>query len=298
MAVRIGINPITWTNDDMPELGGDTPLETCLAETHEAGFSGTEMGGKFPTKSVELAPLLQRHGLTFISGWYSGKLLSRSVDEEMRAMNDHLALLSEMKCRVMVFAEGTGATHGDRSMPASSRAEIPESEWAAYARRLTELADRMLSRGVRIAFHHHMSTAVQTAIEVDRLMAETGPSVGLLLDTGHALYAGADPLALARKHANRVVHVHCKDIRKDKLNVALARNMSFLDAIIDGVFTMPGDGCIDFLPILTVLQEAGYAGWLVAEAEQDPVQAHPLTYAKLGYRNLSGLAKSAGFQVQ
>jgi inosose dehydratase len=298
MTVRIGINPITWTNDDMPELGGDTPLATCLAETREAGFAGTEMGGKFPTTSSELAPLMVRHGLTFISGWYSGKLLSRGVDEEMQAMAPHLTLLAEMGCRVMVFAEGTGGTHGDRAAPAASRTEVPAGEWAAYARKLNVLAERMQARGVQMAFHHHMGTAVQTAAEVDRLMAETGPPVGLLLDTGHALYAGADPLALARKHAGRVVHVHCKDIRRDKLQVALACNMSFLDAIIDGVFTMPGDGCIDFLPILTVLREAGYAGWLVAEAEQDPVKANPLTYAKLGFRNLSELAKKAGFQVQ
>jgi inosose dehydratase len=298
MAVRLGINPITWTNDDMPELGGDTPLETCLRETAEAGFAGTEMGGKFPTTVDALKAALAPHGLVFVSGWYSGHLLAGSVADEMAAMKDHLDLLAGMGCSVMVFAEGTGANHGDRAVPASRRTRVEPGEWPAYAARLGELADRMADRGVRMAFHHHMGTPVQTADEIDRLMQLTRDSVGLLLDTGHATYAGVDPLVLADRYASRVVHVHCKDVRAPLLHRALERDDSFLDAVIDGVFTMPGDGAIAFGPILARLAREGYAGWLIAEAEQDPAKANPLTYARMGFANLSELARGAGLTVE
>jgi len=155
----------------------------------------------------------------------------------------------------------------------------------------------MLQRGVRLAFHHHMGTAVQTEGEIGRLMRATGPEVGLLLDTGHATYAGADPLALARKHARRIVHVHCKDVRRPVLDRALQQGMSFLDSVLAGVFTVPGDGQVDFPPILKLLREQGYAGWLVVEAEQDPAKAHPLTYARMGFEYLSTAARNAGFAV-
>ena len=297
MSVRIGINPITWSNDDMPALGGDTPLETCLAETRQAGYSGTEMGGKFPKTTAALRPVLARHGLAFISGWYSAKLLERDEAGEIAAIAEHLELMAGMGCEVMVFAEGSGATHGDRTKPAGQRRMISESEWPAYAKRITAVGEHMRKRGVRLAFHHHMGTAVQTEAEIDRLMATTGDAVGLLLDTGHATYAGCDPLALARKHAKRIVHVHCKDVRRPVLDAAVKKSQSFLDAVLDGVFTVPGDGTIDYKPILGHLAGQAYAGWLVVEAEQDPAKAHPLTYATMGFRNLSKLARDAGFTV-
>ncbi|MCC7047253.1 MAG: myo-inosose-2 dehydratase [Alphaproteobacteria bacterium] len=297
MSVRIGINPITWSNDDMPALGGDTPLEVCLAETKQAGYAGIEMGGKFPKTTAELRPVLARHGLDFISGWYSAKLLERDAEAEIAAIAGHLDLMAGMGCKVMVFAEGSGATHGDRTQPAGKRRTIADAEWADYGKRVTAVAEHMARRGVRLAFHHHMGTAVQTAEEVDRLMAATGEAAGLLLDTGHATYAGGDPLALARRHAKRIVHVHCKDVRRPVLDQALKKNQSFLDAVVDGVFTVPGDGSIDFKPVLSHLAGQGYAGWLVVEAEQDPAKAHPLTYATMGCRNLSKLAKDAGFAV-
>ncbi|MCC6470218.1 MAG: myo-inosose-2 dehydratase [Alphaproteobacteria bacterium] len=297
MSVRIGINPITWSNDDMPALGGDTPLEVCLAETKQAGYAGIEMGGKFPKTTAELRPVLARHGLDFISGWYSAKLLERDAKAEIASIAAHLDLMAGMGCKVMVFAEGSGATHGDRTQPAGKRRTIADGEWAEYGRRVTAVADHMAERGVRLAFHHHMGTAIQTADEIDRLMGATGGSVGLLLDTGHTTYAGGDPLALARKHARRIVHVHCKDVRRPVLDQALKKNQSFLDAVVDGVFTVPGDGSIDFKPVLSHLAGQGYQGWLVVEAEQDPAKAHPLTYATMGCRNLSKLARDAGFAL-
>ena len=297
MTVRIGINPITWTNDDMPALGGATPLEVCLSEARQAGYAGIEMGGKFPTRVAELKPILDRHGLALISGWYSARLLERDAKAEIDAIARHLDLMSGMGCSVMVFAEGSGATHGDRTQPAGRRRTIGDSEWTEYGKRLDVLAEHMMRRGVRLAFHHHMGTAVQTGPEIDRLMQSTGDAVGLLLDTGHATYAGADALSLARRHAKRIVHVHCKDVRGPALEAALKADRSFLDAVIDGTFTVPGDGSIDFPSILEVLRTHGYAGWLVVEAEQDPAKAHPLTYATMGHRNLSRMAVAAGFAM-
>lgn len=297
MNVRIGINPITWSNDDMPSLGGDTPLEVCLSETKQAGYAGTEMGGKFPKRAKELKPILDRHGLKFISGWYSAKLLERTAEDEIKAIAGHLDLMADMGCPVMVFAEGSGATHGDRTKPADTRRMIAGHEWAEYGKRITAVAEHMLKRGVRLAFHHHMGTAIQTSDEIDRLIKATGPAVGLLLDTGHATYAGADPFDLAKKHAKRIAHVHCKDVRRPMLDAAKKLNKSFLDSVLDGVFTVPGDGAVAFVPVLKLLRDEGYRGWLVVEAEQDPAKAHPLTYAKMGYKYLSGAAKDAGFTV-
>ena len=295
MTVRIGINPITWSNDDLPELGGDTPLETCLAETKQAGYAGTEMGGKFPKTADALKPILDRHGLAFISGWYSARLLERDAEAEIAAIEGHLTLMAAMGCKVMVFAEGVDASAGDRNRPASEHRLIADAEWPVYAERIQAVARHMKSRGVTLAFHHHMSTAIQTGAEIDRLMALTGPEVGLLLDTGHATYAGCDPLDLATRHAARIVHVHCKDVRKPRLDAALKAGASFLDSVLDGVFTVPGDGAVDFPPVLRRLKANGYEGWLVVEAEQDPAKAHPLTYAKMGFDNLSRMAREAGF---
>ena len=298
MRVSLGINPITWTNDDLPELGGDTPLDTCLAETRQAGYAGTEMGGKFPKTAAALRPVLDRHQLKFVSGWYSGQVLQHSAEEEINDIAGHLDLLAAMGSPVMVFAEGANSFQSNRSMPAATHIALDDANWKPYGARLTKLAEHMAARGVRMAFHHHMGTAVQTEAEIDRLMNVTGEAVGLLLDTGHATYAGADPLALARRHAKRIVHVHCKDVRSDVLARVQFEGKSFLDAVLAGVFTVPGDGGIDFPPILRVLRESGYSGWLVVEAEQDPAKAHPLTYATMGFKNLKRMAEDAGFVVQ
>jgi inosose dehydratase len=297
MSVRLGINPITWTNDDMPELGGDIPLETCLAETRLAGFSGIEMGGKFPRDAATLRPILDRHGLALVSGWYSAQLCRRSAAEEAKAVEAHLSLLAAMGCEVMVFAEGHGSTDGDPTMPLSRRPILADAHWPEFCERLNAIAGHLRSRGVRLAFHHHMGTVVQTEAEIDRLMASTDDDVGLLLDTGHLVFAGGDPVAVARRHAKRIVHVHCKDVRRAVLDDVLRDDRSFLRAVLDSVFTVPGDGCIDFAAVLGELRGGGYRGWLVVEAEQDPAKAHPLTYARMGFANLDEAARAVGFDV-
>lgn len=297
MVVRIGTNPITWTNDDLPSLGGDTPVESCLAETRMAGFAGTEMGGKFPKRSDELGPLLRRFDLDLVSGWYDGRIAEQDIAKEWDAILPHLTLLRDLGCRHVVYADTSHRAGGDLFAPISKRPKLVDGDWKDYGRRLTELAERMAEFGVAMAFHHHMGTIVETDDEVGRLMASTGPAVGLLYDCGHCIFSGGDPIALLKRHIARVVHVHCKDARKAILDKAIATDESFMQAVLDGVFTVPGDGFIDFPAILKILHDNGYEGWLVVEAEQDPAKAHPLTYARLGFSNLTRMALMAGFTV-
>jgi inosose dehydratase/3D-(3,5/4)-trihydroxycyclohexane-1,2-dione acylhydrolase (decyclizing) len=294
MAVRIGANPIGWSNDDMRELGGATPLETCLAEAKEAGFEGMELGHKFPRVPDALAAVLGKFGLALVSGWYSAELLRRDADTEMEHLRPHLDLLKALGCNVLVFAETSNAIHGDRGKPLAERPVLAAADWAQFGQRMTAIGDRTLAEGVRLVYHHHMGTVVESEGEIDRLMASTGPSVHLLLDTGHATFAGADPAALARRHRARISHVHTKDVRADVMRAAQEGRLSFLDAVIAGVFTVPGDGCVDYPAVFKEL--AGYAGWVVVEAEQDPAKAHPLTYAKLGCANLRRYLADAGLR--
>lgn len=293
MTVRLAINPLTWTNDDMPELGAETPLETCLAEAKQAGFAGVELGNKFPRDAATLGPILARHGLALASGWYGSRLLERDVEAEMAAAEPHLALLQAMGCTACVFAEVSRAIHGERATPLSRRPVLSDADWAVLGPRMTEMGQRMAARGLRLAYHHHMGTVIQTEAEIDRLMAETGPTVGLLLDTGHLTYAGGDPVGAARRHVARIAHVHCKDVRAPVMAEALSGDLPFLAAVLEGVFTVPGDGSVDFAAVFGALAEGGYAGWLVVEAEQDPARAHPLTFARLGHDHAAALAARA-----
>ena len=298
MSVRIAINPITWTNDDYPELGGDTPVETCLAETREAGYLGTELGGKFPSDPAVLSKLLGQYDLALAGGWWDGRILEREVEEEFEALLPHLTLHRKLGARHVVYADTSRGRHGAIWEPISRRPELHDDEWQPYGRKVTALAERMADFGVNMAFHHHMGTIVETDVETERLMAVTGEAVGLLFDTGHSSFSGGDPLSLLQRNIARVVHVHCKDVRPDKLAKARSDDKSFMDAVLDGIFTVPGDGSIDYATILKTLHDGGYSGWLVVEAEQDPRKAHPLTYARMGHKNLLRLASAAGFTVE
>lgn len=295
--VRIGTNPIAWSNDDMPELGGDTPLETCLAEAREAGFTGIELGNKFPRDAAALKPIMAAHGLDVISGWYGGELRRRTVEEEIAVLTPHLDLLAAMGSQVLVFCETSDTVQNRMDVPLAGRPVMEEAEWRPFLDRLAALAGHTARRGVRLAYHHHMGTVIEKAHEVDRLMAGTPETVGLLFDTGHLTFAGEDPAAVARKWAHRVVHVHAKDVRPVVKERVLAEGWSFLKAVVEGVYTVPGDGCIDFRAALRPVAEAGYGGWLVVEAEQDPKRAHPLTYAKKGYAHLAEVAAGLGLTI-
>lgn len=294
MAVQLGINPLTWTNDDLPSLGAETPLETCLTEGRQAGFAGFELGNKFPRDACILGPILAKHDVKLVSGWYSGELLTRSVEEEIAAVQPHLTLLRELGATVMVFAEVTHCIHGQQNTPVRLRPAFPADQWQEYGRKLTEFAQYTQSQGVQVAYHHHMGTVIESADDIDNLMTHTGPEVGLLLDTGHLTFAGADPVEVACRWAHRINHVHTKDVRADVLADVKNRKTSFLNAVLDGVFTVPGDGCVNYPAVFEQLHKANYQGWLVVEAEQDPAVAHPMTYATLGFNNLHQLALEAG----
>ncbi|RBP79448.1 myo-inosose-2 dehydratase [Marinomonas rhizomae] len=297
MSVRIGINPLSWTNDDLPTLGADTTLETCLTEGKQAGFSGFELGQKFPRDPAVLEPILKNYELDLVSGWFSGELLTRSVEEEIEAIKPHLHLLKTLGAKVMVYCEVTDCIHGEIDTPLSHRPRLTEERIAEFGKKLTQVADFTLSEGVQIAYHHHMGTVIQTEEDVALLMKHTGPSVGLLLDTGHMTFAGGDPYAVQERHADRINHVHCKDMRKDILADALNRDLPFLRAMLNGTFTVPSDGFIDYGRLFKQLKASNYSGWLVVEAEQDPSVAHPLTYATKGANGLKQFCQDAGLDL-
>jgi len=291
MSVRFGVNPIGWSNDDLRELGGKTPLETCLSEAKQAGYEGIELGHKFPREAKPLKAVLSKAGLDLVSGWYSCELLVRDAKEEMKHLRAHLDLLKALGCNILIFAETSNAIHGDRSKKLSKRPKLKAADWKRFGERVTEVADAVAKEGVALAYHHHMGTVVQSGEDIDAFMEWTGPAVKLLLDTGHATFGGADPVTLAKKYRARIAHVHCKDVRKDVLAKARAEDWSFLDAVVEGCFTVPGDGMVNYPAFFKELP--GYSGWLVVEAEQDPEKANPLKYAKLGCTNLRRYAKDA-----
>lgn len=297
MPIRIGANPIGWSNDDLQDIGGATPLETCLAEAREAGFVGMELGHKFPREPKALKAALDPFGMACISGWYSAELLKRDADEEMKHLRAHLDLLKAMGSTVLVFAETSNAIHGDRGKPLSQRPVMAAGDWAEFGQRITEVAERTLAEGVRLVYHHHMGTIVESEADIDAFMAATGEAAHLLLDTGHATWGGADPVKLAERYRARISHVHAKDVRKGVMEQARREDWSFLDAILGkgkelGVYTVPGDGMVDYTSVFKALP--GYSGWVVVEAEQDPEKAHPLTYAKKGVAHLKQSLKEAG----
>jgi len=291
--VRIGINPISWTNDDLPWLGGETPLEVALAEGKAIGYQGFELGNKFPREAVALRSVLGKHDLALVSGWYSGRLARRTVAEEIAAVESHLTLLADCGAKVMVYGEVADGIQG-ASVPLYKRPRfVTDEQWEEYAARVTEFARHTLSRGVRLAYHHHMGAYVEGPADVDRLMSLAGKEVGLLFDSGHMAFAGGDPVAMLAKHVSRVCHVHCKDVRPEVLRLARNRDWSFLEAVINGTFTVPGDGSVDFEALIGLLHKHRYRGWLVVEAEQDPVVAPSEVYAHKGYAHLRRLVERA-----
>ncbi|HSV18462.1 MAG TPA: myo-inosose-2 dehydratase [Casimicrobiaceae bacterium] len=287
--VRIGINPISWSNDDLPSLGGETPLEVALSEGKGIGYEGFELGNKFPQDSKALGRVLAAHGLSLVSGWYSGRLATGSVEDEIRNAEAHLHKLADNGASVMVYGEVADSIQGS-PMPLYKRPRFFRAdEWQRYAARVTAFARHTLARGVRLAYHHHMGAYVQAPEDVDTFMSLVGDEVGLLFDSGHMTFAGGDAVAMLRKHVGRVCHVHCKDVRPAVVELARNRQWSFLEAVINGAFTVPGDGVVDFAALLAILRDHGYRGWLVVEAEQDPAVAPSYRYAKMGYDHLRGL---------
>lgn len=297
--VRLAVAPIGWSNDDMPELGGDIPLSQCLRESREAGFCGTELGGKFPRDAEALRPQLAEHNLKLASGWFSGLLLQNgSVDEEMQRMRAQLETFAALETATLFYAETTGTIQAQMDRPLSTRPKMADDEFPAYGKKLTALAERMRGDfGVAMAYHHHMGTVVESENDVDLLMKHTGAAVGLLADSGHIAFAEGHGAAMVRRHAARLRYVHCKDLRAEPLAAARAGDFSFMRAVLAGVFTVPGDGHLDFDEFLQAVAECDYEGWLVVEAEQDPAKANPLEYSRRGGEHLRACCQRAGIVV-
>ena len=297
MSIRLGIAPIAWSNDDMPELGGSTPLEQCLKEASLAGFTGVEYGGKFAMSSNELIPKLNKENLKLCSGWYGAQLLKRSPKEEFKLMQKQLKLFQDCESPCMVFAEVTGSVQGDPKIPLSKRPKLSKDDWNKLIHSINEISKMMMDENMPLAYHHHMGTVIETEEDTRRLIENTKDTVGLLVDTGHMLFAKGNSIKLVETFYERIIHIHCKDIRKDILEKSLNNDVTFRQAFLDGAFTVPGDGVIDYIPFLKALKEKKYSGWLVVEAEQDPAKANPFEYAKIGFNYLSKTAKKCGFEI-
>jgi inosose dehydratase len=297
VSIRFGVSPIAWMNDDMPELGADTSLEQVLAEARDIGFAGIELGGRFPRDAATLATLLARFQLVLVGGWYSASLLTCSARQEIAALQAHLGLLKALGCTVFIVAETSNAIHGNRNRALSASPRLDRAGWARFGEKLTQVADHVAAADVRLAYHHHLGTVVETGEDVERLLESTGPSVGMTIDTGHAALGGVDAVALIRTHPQRVAHVHCKDIRGEIFHKLKAEGGSFLSGVVDGMFTVPGDGDIDFRKVLQALAEIGYCGWIIVEAEQDPSIADPRRYGELGLTTLRREAAAAGLRT-
>lgn len=294
MTIRWGVSPIAWCNDDMRELGGDTTLDELLTDVRDIGFDGVELGNKFPRDPEVLAPIMAGYGLDIVGGWYSSNLLVHDADAEIDALSKHLALLDYMDSSVFILAETSNAVHCDRyGSRLDTHPVLPAADWKQFGERLNSVARFINDRGLRFAYHHHLGTVVETKNELDRFFDATGDHVGLVLDTGHALFGGIEPVDVIKAHPERVAHVHCKDVRTAKYDEFLANGTSFLNGVVGGMFTAPGDGDYDYAPFMHALADMDYSGWIVIEAEQDPAIANPREYSQLGLDTLKRLASQA-----
>ena len=290
-------NPIAWANDDDQSIGAHIPTEQILREAgREIGFDGIENGHRWPEDPQALKALLGAYGLRFISGWYSTELLTRSVADEIAAVQGHLAKLKANGCRVCITCECSNTVHGRPDVAVNDRPRLNTDQMAEFGAKMEEFAAYLASQGITLAYHHHMGTVVESPEEIDAFMAATGPATHLLFDAGHCAFGGGDPAAVLRKHAPRVAHFHAKNIRRPVTERVRAEGLSFLQGVLAGAFTVPGDpeGAIDFVPLLRILAQAGYDGWLVIEAEQDPAVRNPLAYQSMGLAALKAAAAEAG----
>jgi inosose dehydratase len=279
--VRLAIAPIAWTNDDLPDLGRENTFEQCISEMALAGFRGSEVGNKYPRDPAVLKRALDLRGLVICNAWFSSFLTTQPYEEVEKAFIAHRDFLHAVGARVIGAAEQGSSIQGKQDVPVfDGKPRFGDEQWRRLSDGLNRLGQRAKEKGMTLTYHHHMGTGVQTAEEIDRLMESTDPSLlSLLYDTGHLAFSGEDPAAVLRKHVTRVRHVHLKDVRMDVLERVKRERMSFLSAVKNGVFTVPGDGGVDFGPVFRILDRAGYRGWYVVEAEQDPAKANPFEYA-------------------
>lgn len=280
--VKLGIAPIAWTNDDMPDLGQENTFEQCISEMALAGFKGSEVGNKYPKNTEVLKKALNLRGMEICNQWFSCFLITKPFAEVEKEFRNQLAYLKVMKAKVIGVSEQSHSVQGMIDTPIFGHKYIMnKEEWNILCKGLDKLGKIAKEEyGISLTFHHHMGTVIQNEDEVECMMSNTNPEyVSLLFDTGHFAYCGVEPLKMVKKYASRIKHVHLKDIRKEVVEQVKSENLSFLDGVRLGTFTVPGDGCIDFDPIFKVLEETGYEGYMLVEAEQDPAKANPLEYA-------------------
>lgn len=295
MKAKLGIAPIAWWNDDLAELSDDVSLEECLRQASTAGFTGMETGRRFPMDMNELGPILARYGISVCGGWFSGLLLDGDIEMEKDRIAAQMAFFKAAGAPCIVYGETARSIQGVKSAPLATKPKLCEAETAAYGRKISDFADWCASQGMPISYHHHMAAAIETEAELDLLMQHS--SVPLLFDAGHMAFAGGDVLRVIDKHHKRITHVHTKDVRKDVIDVLDRSRESFLDAVVKGAFTVPGDGSLDFEAIVKRCASYGYEGWFVVEAEQDPKISPPLEMAKKGHKELLRVMAAAGYEV-
>ena len=280
--VFLGIAPIGWCNDDMPELGAENTFRQTVSEMALAGFTGCEIGNKYPSDPVELKRELDLRGMRIASRWFSSFILTQPIEQVEADFSRELDFLAAVGANRINVSEQSYSIQGQTDTPVLGDAKhvMDDAEWDRFCKGLNRLGRIAKDRGFKLCFHHHMGTVVQTAAETDRMLANTDPGlVFLCYDTGHFTFAGEDPLTVLKKYVDRVGHVHLKDMRADVVAKVRPEGWSFLTAVRNGAFTVPGDGCVNYDPIFKLLSEARYEGWLLVEAEQDPAMANPLEYA-------------------
>ena len=292
---KLGIAPIAWWNDDLEELSDDVSLDECLRQAAAAGLTGMETGRRFPMNMDELGPILDRHGISVCGGWFSGMLLDGDIEAEKDRIAEQHSFFRAAGAPCIVYGEVARSVQGERQTPLSQKPVISEAEMAAYGRKISDFADWCAAEGMPIAYHHHMAAVVETEGELDLLMKHS--SVPLLFDTGHMAFAGGDNFRVIDNHHARITHVHTKDIRQQVIDGLDRSKESFLDAVIKGAFTVPGDGSLDFGAIVKALAGKGYEGWFVIEAEQDPKANPPIDMAMKGRAELKRVMDAAGYEV-
>lgn len=295
MKAKLGIAPIAWWNDDLAELSDDVSLEECLRQASVAGFTGMETGRRFPMDMAELGPILAKYGIAVCGGWFSGLLLDGDIEVEKDRIAKQHAFFKAAHAPCIVYGETARSVQGIKSAPLATKPKLTEAEIATYGRKISDFADWCAASGMPLSYHHHMAAAIETEAELDLFMKHS--TVPLLFDAGHMAFAGGDNLRVIDTHWQRITHVHTKDVRMGVIDALDRRRESFLDAVVKGAFTVPGDGSLDFEAIVKALAAKGYEGWFVVEAEQDPKVSPPLEMAKTGHRELMRVMAAAGYEV-
>ena len=297
--ILYGTNPIAWSNDDDQTIGAHLSLDDCLSDCRKIGFDGIEKGHKMPNEGTALKAKLGEFGLRFVGGWHSTNLLVNDIETEKAALQTFIDMTKAAGGDHINACECSNTVHGSEGTPVNDRPIMTEEQWTRFSEGYEVLSKFAFDQGVKMGYHHHMGTIIESADDIDRFMRMAGPYTRLLLDTGHCTFGGANPENVAAKYMDRVTHIHAKNIRPEIMKRVRAENLSFLDGVRLGVFTVPGDpeGCVDFAPVLKIAAEHRYSGWLVIEAEQDSAVREPFYYQNMGLKALKSGARDAGLDT-